>query len=104
VSDDVTAAPETARVPIAWDGEGTGAVVALDGEVIRVRSSRAFAPGSRPSGRTPRGEEVRMKTHRCKREDTGDGLTFTLEGRTLDMSRDLRAKLVATLTPRPGED
>jgi hypothetical protein len=88
-------------VAISWDGDGTGAVVALEGEVIRVRSSRAFAPGSRPSGRTARGEEVRMKTHRCKREDTGDGLTFTLEGRTLDMSRELRAALLAALAAPP---
>ena len=97
MSDESPGAPKT--VPITWDGGGTGAVFALEGEVIRVRSSRAFAPGSRPSGTTARGEEVRMKTHRCKREDTGDGLTFTLEGRTLDMGRDLRAKLLATLSP-----
>lgn len=89
-------------VAITWDGGGDGAVIALEGEVLRVRSSRAFAPGSRPSGRTARGEEVRMKTHRCKREDTGDGLVFTLDGRTLDMSRELRTSLLAALAPAPA--
>lgn len=84
---------------IAWEGGGEGRLVSSDGDALVVRSSRAYAPGSRPSGRlSPSGAELRFKTHRCRRLEEGDGLVFTVEGRLLDATRELRAELVALST------
>ncbi len=97
-----SALPSNGATPgrIAWDGGGEGRLVRLDGEAIVVRSSRAFAPGSRPCGRiAPSGSELRMKTHRCRRIDDADGLVFTVEGRTLDVTREVREELVALSEP-----
>jgi hypothetical protein len=87
-----------AGLRVAWDGGGEGRLVSLDDDGVVVRSSRAFAPGSRPAGTLGSGSALRMKTHRCKRDDaTGDDLSFTLEGRLLDATRELRAELAAAL-------
>ncbi|NUP13511.1 MAG: hypothetical protein HOW73_46330 [Polyangiaceae bacterium] len=78
---------------IGWDGGERGRVVTLAGENITVRSSKPFAPGSRPEGKVGSSDTLRMKTHRCRREDGEDGLLYTIEGRALDMPRDLRVRL-----------
>ncbi len=81
---------------VGWDGGGEGRVVEVRGEAIVVRSSKPFAPGSRPSGRlVGSGSEVRFKTHRCRRIEEADGLVFTIEGRLLDTTREVRVELEA---------
>ncbi|MBK6519416.1 MAG: hypothetical protein IPM79_13980 [Polyangiaceae bacterium] len=85
----------SAGLSVAWQGGGDGRVVSLGGESVTVRSSKPFAPGSRPEGQLGSGDVLRLKTHRCRRLEQGDGLVFTIEGRTLDMSRELRARLEA---------
>lgn len=57
------------------------------------RRALAGAPGSRPVGVLASGIQVRMKVHRCRKCDEGDGLVFTLDGRLLDATRVLRAEL-----------
>jgi hypothetical protein len=83
---------------LAWDGGGEARVVALDGEAIVLRSTRPHAPGSRPSGTLTGGARLRVKTHRSKRDEApSDGMEFTIDGRVLDLTRDVRALLVEAL-------
>jgi hypothetical protein len=83
---------------LAWDGGGEARVVSLDGESIVLRSTRPHAPGSRPSGTLVGGARLRVKTHRSKRDAApADGMEFTVEGRVLDLTRDVRALLVEAL-------
>ena len=96
---------------IVWERDGQARLVGLDGESVVVRASKPGAPGSRPVGVLPSGSQVRMKVHRCRKSDEGDGLTFTLEGRLLDATRALRAELTLLLaepdgagTPTPKAD
>ena len=86
------------RLQIAWDGEGSATISALDGESIRLVSSRPFAPGSRPTGTLSGGFAVRLKVHRSKK--TGDAPpTFAVEGRLLEARRDLLAEIRSRLAP-----
>lgn len=75
---------------VQWEGGGHAAVATLDGESIALRSTRSFAPGSRPAGTVPGGSELRIKTHRSKRLDAE---SFLVEGRVLDLTRNLRVAL-----------
>jgi hypothetical protein len=79
--------------PIVWEQGEPGAVIRVQNDAIELRCERAKAPGSRPLGKLANGMEVRVKVHRCKREDKGDGLVFTLEGRLIDATRALLAEL-----------
>jgi hypothetical protein len=84
---------------IAFDKGGEADVLALAGERITLRSTIASPPGSPLTGtlhasvnaHTP----IRIKVHGCRRE--GDG--FRIEGRIIDLSRDLRATLAGLLPP-----
>lgn len=91
----------TAATTLIWDGGGEGRVIELAGEAVVLRSTRAHAPGSRPRGVLASGQELRIKTHRSKRDETpADGMSFTVEGRVLDLTRQLRETLTAALTDR----
>ena len=90
-----------AELAVVWQGGGAGRVVSLAGDAIVLRSSKPFAPGSRPEGTLGTGDTLRVKTHRCRRDEGGDGLGFTLDGRALDMSRALRERIAALLAPQP---
>ncbi len=90
---------------LAWEGGGEARVIALSGESIVIRSARAHAPGSRPSGVLGSGRELRIKTHRSKRDESpADGMLFTVEGRVLDLTRELREALVSGLAGGAGQD
>jgi hypothetical protein len=84
---------------MTFDGDEPGAVVRLEKDAIELRCERAKAPGSRPTGTLSNGMQLRVKVHRCKREDKGDGLVFTIEGRLIDGTRALQAELERLLTP-----
>jgi hypothetical protein len=62
----------SAGLSVAWQGGGDGRVVSLGGESVTVRSSKPFAPGSRPEGQLGSGDVLRLKTHRCRRLEQGD--------------------------------
>jgi hypothetical protein len=80
-----------------WSQGGEATLLAAGADTVRLRSSIPSPPGSRIGG-TLEGEAgavVRFKIHGCKRQEDG---TFLLEGRPLDLTRDVRAlleKLVA---------
>jgi hypothetical protein len=100
-----TAADPSSPARLVWEGGGDGLVIELRSDAVVVRSSKPFAPGSRPSGRLVRsGSEVRMKTHRCRRVDGADGLVFTLDGRLLDTTREVRAELEAATRCQPDAE
>jgi hypothetical protein len=75
---------------ISWAKGGEARVVAFapDG-AITLRSTIPSPPGSRIEG-TLEGSSLRVKIHGAKKQDDG---TFVLEGRVLDLTRDLRARL-----------
>lgn len=81
-------------IDLAWDGGGEAKLVALEDDRVTVRSSKAWAPGSRPTGRLPSGDAFRMKVHRCKRDEEG---IFTIDGAALDMTRTQRDYVKASL-------
>jgi hypothetical protein len=60
----------------------------LEGERARLLVPVAAAPGSR-LGLSLDGRALRLKVHRCARE----GERFVLEGRFIDLPRDLRGTL-----------
>ncbi len=94
--------------PVAWTKGGEAFVVRLDGDAITLRSSVPSPPGSRIEGTlAARGdpdatwsgedragargaEPLRVKIHSSKLQADG---TFVLEGRVLDLTRSLRARL-----------
>jgi hypothetical protein len=76
---------------IAWAKGGEATVVSLRDDAITLRSSIPSPPGSRIEGALADGGElVRVKVHSSKRQEDG---SFVLEGRVLDLTRALRAKL-----------
>lgn len=83
---------------VAWDRGGEARVASLRDDAIALVSSVSSPPGSRLEG-TLAGEppaRLRVKVHACRRRADGG---FDLEGRTLDMTREVRervAKLAAT--------
>ena len=83
---------------IRWDGEGKAELTLLEGENVAVRSTRPYAPGSRPQGKLASGSAFRMKTHRCRKVE---GELYLVEGRVLDLTRSVRPELEALLGVTP---
>lgn len=79
---------------LVWSKGGTGSFVRLAGESATVRSSCPSPPGSRIDGNLASGEAIRLKVHGSRKQEDG---SFLLEGRLLDLPRDLRLKLEAAL-------
>ncbi|HEY4118579.1 MAG TPA: hypothetical protein VGM56_12025 [Byssovorax sp.] len=77
---------------IAWSKGGDAALASIDGDLVRVVSTTPAAPGTPLEGALPDAARVRVKVARCKR--TADG-AFVIEGRLVDASRELRARLAA---------
>lgn len=82
-----------------WDKGGAFAFTMANDDQVVLRSTIPSAPGSRIDGRLPSGVAVRVKIHRCKRQNDG---TFVLEGRLLDATRDVRTA-IAELVPPPRD-
>jgi hypothetical protein len=72
-------------------------LIALEGDKGTIRSPMASAPGSR-LGMKVDGRMLRLKVHRCVR----DGDVFTIAGRFIDLTRDLRERLAAEIEPKTG--
>jgi hypothetical protein len=83
----------TSEAHLDWEKGGTARIVAVTKDAVTLRSSVPSPPGSRIDGvLRGTGEKVRFKIHGSKKQAEGD---FVLEGRPIDLPRELRAKLEA---------
>ena len=81
---------------VRWTKGGEARVTSLASDAVVLRSTVPSPPGSRLEGRLE-GEPaatVRIKIHASKRQPEGD---FILEGRLLDATREVRARLESTV-------
>lgn len=85
-------------VHVVWAKGGAARVVSVAVDAIVLRSTVPAPPGSRVEGRLDGDPPapVRVKVHASKRQAEGD---FVLEGRLLDATRELRARLEALAAP-----
>jgi hypothetical protein len=84
---------------LQWDKGGFARFVTASTDSVTLVSTVPSPPGSRISGSLvdePR-TAVRMKVHGCRVEPDG---TFLIEGRPLDLTRDLRARVQALVGPK----
>jgi hypothetical protein len=83
---------------VHWAKGGEARVASIAADAIVLRSTVPAPPGARIEGRLE-GEPsatVRVKIHASKRQPEGD---FILEGRLLDATREVRARLAALSVP-----
>jgi hypothetical protein len=81
---------------VLWAKGGTGTVVRLEQDRIDLRSTLSSAPGSRLDGTLASGGgALRVKVARCRRIAEG----FTIEGRLIDTTREVRAELARLVEP-----
>jgi hypothetical protein len=86
-------------VHLRWGRGGEAELTALEGERIALLSTAPFAPGSSPEGALLSGAgSLRVKVARCRRQ----GDRFLVEGRLLDVPREVRAHLERLVTPPPS--
>jgi hypothetical protein len=86
---------------LRWAKGGEARIVALDDDRIDLASTSSSAPGSRIDGVLPSASTLRVKVHRCRK--VGDG--FAIEGRTIDLRREVRAEILGLLgAPAPAGD
>jgi hypothetical protein len=80
---------------VLWEKGGEADLASLDGDRIGVRSTIPSAPGSVLEGAFGEGGRLRLKVARCRRHEGG----FAIDGRLLDPTRELRARIAARLRP-----
>jgi hypothetical protein len=83
---------------IAWARGGEASIVSMEKEAVVLRSTVPSPPGSRIEGVlcTAPQAAVRFKVHGCRREGEGQ---YRIEGRALDLTRELRERLVGLAAP-----
>lgn len=86
-----------AHVDLTWSSGGAAELVALTANAMTVRSETPHPPGARIEGATAEGPTLKMKVHSGKREADG---AYRIEGRPIDLGRELRESLAAKLTSR----
>jgi hypothetical protein len=82
---------------LRWAKEGEARFVSLKDDSVALRSTISSPPGSRIEG-TLEGAppaRVRVKIHSSKLQPEGD---FLLEGRLLDVTREVRARIERVLS------
>jgi hypothetical protein len=84
----------TAR--LTWTHGGAAEIVAIGADTVTLVSTVPSPPGSRIEGTLvdDASAKVKVKIHASKKQDDG---SFRLDGRPLDMTRELRERLVAML-------
>lgn len=75
---------------IRWDAGGDATLVRIEGEAASLISTTPHPPGSRVRGSLQDGTTIVFKTHASKKRDDG---RFDLEGRFLDLRREVRERL-----------
>ncbi len=79
---------------VSWARGGEAVVELANDDAIALRSTIAAPPGARIEG-TLEGDPpatLRIKVHACRRQPEGD---FRIEGRCIDLTREVREKLTA---------
>jgi len=81
-------------VHIRWVKGGEASITRVTGDAVALRSSVPSPPGSRIDGELAVGEvaTIRVKIHGSKRQEDG---AFVLEGRLIDVTREMRERLAA---------
>ena len=83
---------------LRWARGGEAALTALENERIALLSTAPFAPGSSPEGALLSGAgTLRVKVARCRRQ----GDRFLVEGRLLDVPREIHALIERLVAPPP---
>jgi len=82
------------ELKVTWAKGGEATVMALVDGAITLRSSVPSPPGSRIEGALGASGTLRVKIHGSKKQTDG---SFLLEGRALDMTRELRLRIEAAL-------
>ena len=77
-------------IDIELDGGGRASIDRTDGDRVSLVATRAFPPGSTLEGSLSDGSRLRVKVRGSKQSADG----FAVEGRFVNLSRDLREKLV----------
>jgi hypothetical protein len=80
------------RARLVWLKGGQGTIESLAGDAIVIRSTISSPPGSRLDSQLvgingEPGPNLRVKIHNSKKQDDG---MFLLDGRALDMTREVR--------------
>ncbi len=70
---------------------GEAVIAAMDGDHVTLSSTTSAPPGATVEGTLEGGTPVRVKVRGCKRDAEG---RFVIEGRVIDLSRELRERLV----------
>lgn len=81
---------------LAWEKGGHADVVSVEGDAIVLRSTTSAPPGARLTSTltTEPPVVVKIKSYGTHRESDG---SFTLKGRLIDVTREVRDRLVALL-------
>jgi hypothetical protein len=82
---------------LRWAKGGEAQIVALDDDRIDLLSTSSAAPGSRVDGVLPSASTLRVKVHRCRKLAEG----FAIEGRTIDIRREVRSEILRLLGALP---
>jgi hypothetical protein len=87
-------------VRILWKRGGEATLLALDPASVRLWSSVPFPPGARAEGTTDEDPPatLKVKIHASREETKGDARGFLIEGRPLDLSKELRERLARSLS------
>jgi hypothetical protein len=85
---------------ITWTKSGTATLVRFHEPYAAVRSTISAAPGTPLAGKLDaQGLDLTVKVKSCKR----DGDHFVIEGRLVNLTRELREALGAIIAPMPRE-
>ena len=86
---------------VTWAHGGEARLSSLRADAVVLESTTPSPPGSRIDGTlaSGSGEAIRVKIHLCRREASG---RFRLEGRPIDLTREVRERLVALIESPQG--
>ena len=81
---------------VRWERGGEANVLSLEVDAITLRSSVPAPPGARVKGVLDEigNAQILVKVHGSKKQSDG---SFLIEGRAIDMKRDLRVSIETTL-------
>jgi hypothetical protein len=88
------------RAHLTWEGGGLARFLSANEKAATLLSTVPTPPGSRISGALVAlpSVVVRVKVHACRAESSG---YFRIEGRPLDLTRDIRARIEALAAEMP---